>query len=140
MPASTGPTGCSWYSNDVTTPKLPPPPRSPQKSSEFCLALAVSNLPSAVTTSADRRLSQLRPCFPCSQPSPPPRVSPAIPVVETTPPVLARPKACVSRLYSPQVSPASARAVRLRGSTLTLFIGDRSTIRPPSQTALPVML
>jgi hypothetical protein len=26
-----------------------------------------------------------------------------MPVVETTPPVLARPKACVSRLYSPQV-------------------------------------
>ena len=63
-----------------------------------------------------------------------------MPVVDTTPPVLARPKAWVSRLYSPQVRPASARAVRPTGSTLTLFIGDRSIISPPSQTALPVML
>ena len=31
-------------------------------------------------------------------------------------------------------------AVRLTGSTRTLFIGERSIIRPPSQTALPVML
>ena len=49
-----------------------------------------------------------------------------MPVVETTPPVLARPKAWVSRLYSPQVRPASARAMRFTGSTLTLFIGDSS--------------
>ena len=90
--------------------------------------------------SAESRLSQLSPCLPISQPSPPPKVSPAMPVVETTPPVLARPKAWVSRLYSPQVRPASARAVRPTGSTRTLFIGDRSIISPPSQTALPVML
>ena len=35
-PARTaGPTGCIWYSNDVTMPKLPPPPRIPQNSSVF---------------------------------------------------------------------------------------------------------
>src|SRR5207302_1976742 len=140
IPASTGPTGCNRYSNEVTTPKLPPPPRRPQNRSGFSSALAVKNSPSAVTMSAESRLSQLSPCLPIAQPSPPPRVSPAMPVVETTPPVVARPKACVSRLNSPQVRPGSARAVRLTGSTLTLFIGDRSIIRPPSHTALPVML
>ena len=46
------------------------------------------------------RLSRARPYLPISQPSPPPRVSPAIPVVETTPPVTARPCSCVSRLSS----------------------------------------
>src|ERR1700756_2322201 len=140
MPASTESTGCSAYSNEVTTPKFPLPPRSPQNKSGCSSRLAVKSLPSAVTSSADSRLSQLRPCLPCSQPRPPPNVNPAIPVVETTPPVLAKQKACVSRLYSPQVRPASARAVRPTGSTLTLFIGDRSIISPPSQTALPVML
>src|SRR5262249_3383539 len=72
-----------------------------------------------------------------SQPRPPPSVRPAIPVVETRPPVVASPKACVSRSNSPQVTPASARAVLPCGSTRTLFIGDRSIISPPSQTALP---
>ena len=37
------------------------------------------------TTSAEMRLSQARPYLPLSQPRPPPRVSPAIPVTETTP-------------------------------------------------------
>ena len=54
-------TGCKRYSSDVTTPKFPPPPRSAQKRSSFSLSLAVTNFPSAVTTSAERRLSQLSP-------------------------------------------------------------------------------
>ena len=56
-----GSTGCSWKSNDVATPKLPPPPRKPQNRSLFCCALAVRNLPSAVTTSMARTLSQASP-------------------------------------------------------------------------------
>src|SRR6202043_1586306 len=76
---------------------------------------AVSNSPSAVTMSADSRLSQLRPCFPINQPSPPPRVSPAMPVVETTPPVLARPKACVSSVvFAPSQASLGPRGARLR--------------------------
>src|SRR5207253_10103853 len=53
----------SRYSNDVTTPKFPPPPRIPQKRSPFSFGLAVRNRPSAVTTSAESRLSHVRPCF-----------------------------------------------------------------------------
>src|SRR5215204_6363950 len=91
----------------VTTPKVPLPPRIPQKRSSFSSALAVSNRPSAVTTSDEIRLSQARPYLPLSQPRPPPRVSPAIPVIETTPRVVASPNPCVSRSNSP--------SVRLRG-------------------------
>src|SRR3990172_5421112 len=40
-PASTvGPTGWRVYSHDVTIPKFPPPPRRPQKRSEFSCSLA----------------------------------------------------------------------------------------------------
>ena len=91
-------------------PKLPPPPRSPQNRSGCSWSLAVRNRPSAVTTSADSRLSQVSPYLRCSQPMPPPSVSPAIPVVETAPPVVASPNACVSRSNSPQVRPAWAWA------------------------------
>src|SRR5216683_7365575 len=55
---STVPAGCTWNSNEVTTPKLPPPPRRPQNKSSFRKALAISSWPSAVTTSADTRLSR----------------------------------------------------------------------------------
>ena len=38
-PSTTGPTGCRRYSSAVTTPKLPPPPRSAQKRSGFSSSL-----------------------------------------------------------------------------------------------------
>ena len=38
-------TGCRRNSNDVTTPKFPPPPRSAQNRSSFSASLAVSALP-----------------------------------------------------------------------------------------------
>src|SRR5207342_2241975 len=41
--------------------------------------------PAAVTTSADSRLSTVIPCLRLNQPNPPPRVSPAMPVVELIP-------------------------------------------------------
>jgi hypothetical protein len=59
--STVGPTGCSRYSNAVTTPKLPPPPRSPQNRSGSSRSLARSSSPSAVTTSAERRLSTVAP-------------------------------------------------------------------------------
>ena len=73
-----GPTGCSWNSNSVTTPKLPPPPRSAQCRSAFSVGRRVHD--AAVgghDRRADTRLSQLRPCLRDSQPMPPPSVSPA---------------------------------------------------------------
>ena len=68
-----------------TTPKLPPPPRIAQKRSGFSSALARRRLPSAVTTSAAIRLSMVMPNLRLVQPKPPPRVRPAMPVVELMP-------------------------------------------------------
>ena len=39
-----GPTGCAWNSNEVTTPKLLPAPRTAQKRSSFSVALARAEL------------------------------------------------------------------------------------------------
>ena len=50
-----------WATRPVSAVTRPPPPRRPQKRSSFSVALAVRNRPSAVTTSADLRLSQDRP-------------------------------------------------------------------------------
>ena len=78
----------------------------PQNRSWFSCSLAVSRLPSAVITSAESRLSTVSPCRRISQPRPPPRVTPATPVAEHCPPVVASPNACVSRSSCAQVSPA----------------------------------
>ena len=58
-PRISGPTGKSRYSNEVTMPKLPPPPRSAQNSSAFSSADARTSAPSAVTTSIDTSVSQV---------------------------------------------------------------------------------
>ena len=50
-------------------PEVAPAPRRAQKRSGCSAALAVTSSPAAVTTSADRRLSQARPCLRISQPS-----------------------------------------------------------------------
>ena len=54
---TSGPTGCSRSSSAVTTPKLPPPPRSAQNSSGCSSAMARTGSPSAVTSSTASRLS-----------------------------------------------------------------------------------
>src|SRR6266481_4433644 len=76
MPPRTVLTGWARNSNEVTTPKLPPPPLSAQNKSSFSLALATRGSPSAVTISNDRTLSQVRPYFLTSQPTPPPQREP----------------------------------------------------------------
>src|ERR1700710_1479676 len=52
---------CSLNTKEVTTPKLPPPPRSAQKRSLLVVLLAFTKLPSANTTFASSRLSMARP-------------------------------------------------------------------------------
>ena len=63
-----------------------------------------------------------------------------MPVSELVPPVVARPKAWVSWSKSRHLAPPSARAVRVAGSTRTLFIRDRSIMSPPSHTEWPATL
>jgi hypothetical protein len=60
-PANTSAIGWRRNSSAVTTPKLPPPPRSAQKRSGLRSALAVTVRPSAVTTSARTTLSAAKP-------------------------------------------------------------------------------
>src|SRR5258707_2041995 len=86
------PEGNPRNSNDVAIPKFPPPPRRPQKRSGFSAELAFKNLPSAVTTLTESRLSQARPCLRTSHPKPPPSVRPGTPVEEIYPPVAPKPK------------------------------------------------
>src|SRR6266536_1926779 len=79
-------TWCTWKVNEVTMPKLPPPPpRSAQKRSALWFASQVSTCPSATTTWAESRLSQVRPNLRLRTPSPPPSVRPAIPTVAQEP-------------------------------------------------------
>src|SRR5690242_14923605 len=53
-------TGWAWKVSEVTTPKFPPPPpRKAQKSSGSWLASQVRRRPSATTTCAESRLSQV---------------------------------------------------------------------------------
>src|SRR5882762_7113974 len=60
--------------NEVTMPKLPPPPpRSAQNRSGSESAEAVRSWPSAVTTRTERTRSQVRPNLRASTPMPPPR-------------------------------------------------------------------
>ena len=133
--------GCVRYSNEVTTPKLPPPPRSAQKRSGSVSSLAVTTSPDASTTSAESRLSTAIPYLPISQPMPAAeRETRRSRWSRRCRSVVARPKAPVARSNSPTVTPACARAVRRAGSTWIPFISERSIISPPSVTALPATL
>lgn len=78
-----------WKVSEVATPKFPPPPCSAQNSSAFFVSSAISNRPSAVTSSTEISASHASPNFRSSHPDPPPRVSPATPVVDARPPVVA---------------------------------------------------
>ena len=57
----------------VTTPKLPPPPRTAQNRSGSVSASTRRSTPSAVTMSTARTASAARPCLRPSQLMPPPR-------------------------------------------------------------------
>src|SRR6478672_2985068 len=67
------PTGWVPKVNEVTTPKLPPPPpRQAQNRSEFWLELQVLTWPSAVTICRDFTLSLVSPYARDTTPMPPP--------------------------------------------------------------------
>ena len=123
--------------NDVTTPKLPPPPRTAQNRSALSSALAVTKLPSARTMSTSRKLSMVRPHLRVRWPTPPPSPSPPRPVVEMMPPGTARPNVCVAWSTSPSRLPPPATAVRFAGFTHTPRIPDRSITRPSSTLPSP---
>src|SRR5438874_5037234 len=114
-----------------------PPPLTPQNRSGFSRWLHFTNSPSAVMRSTEVSWSIVSPCLRCSQPMPPPSVSPATPVCVTIPAGTASPNACVSRSSSPRSTPACTRTVRRPGSTRTPFMSDRSITRPSSHVECP---
>ena len=72
--------------NDVTTPKLPPPPpRNAQNRSAWSSADAVIASPLGSTTEADTSASHVNPERLASHPRPPPNAKPAMPTVGQLP-------------------------------------------------------
>ena len=103
-------TGCSRNRNEVTTPKLPPPPRIAQNRSGFSSALARDEAAVGehhVGRRAGCRSSARAPRV--RWPMPPPSVSPPTPVVEMMPLGVARPKAWVAWSTSPSSAAAADR-------------------------------
>ncbi len=131
------PTGCSRNWNEVTTPKLPPPPRSAQNRSGFSSALACTSVPSASTTSASSRLSIVRPYLRVRWPMPPPSVSPPTPVVEMIPHGVARPARGSPRSTSPQVRRRRRARCARPASTSMPRSATRSMTTPSSQMPRP---
>ncbi len=130
-------TGWAWNRKLVTTPKLPPPPRSAQKRSGI---LRLARGDEAAVGEHHVGFEQVvdgEAVFAREVAVPPPSVSPATPVVETMPNGTARPKACVAWSTSPEVQPAPTRTVRSPGSTRTPFIIDRSMTSPSSTLPRP---
>src|SRR6266536_1077725 len=139
-PTTVGPTGCSASSRDVATPKLPPPPRIAQNRSGFSDEDARKTEPSAVTISADSRLSHVRPCLRTRWPTPPPSANPPTPVLDTRPPVVASPCGCVAASKSFHLVPPPATARSASTSTWTEFMSARSITMPSSHVENPAML
>jgi hypothetical protein len=128
---SAPPTAKTLYVKETTSPKLPPPPRSAQKSSGSLSALAVTSVPSASTTSADTRLSMASPTRGVSQPMPPPRVSPPIPVSGCVPSGAAKLWGLSALSTSAIFAPPSAVTTMRSGSTMTPFILRRLMRKAP---------
>src|SRR5215208_3778604 len=132
--------GCRSNSRRVATPKLPPPPRSPHRSSPLSFPPARTTSPFGVTTLTATRLSQVRPYCAVRWPMPPPSVSPATPVEPTMPPGVTKPNAWVAESKSSQVAPPWALALRPSSFTSTRRMSDRSITSPPSHTQCPAGL
>ena len=135
-----GPASWSSNSNSVTIAKLPPPPRRAQKRSGFSAPRPSPCRQPRSRTRAETRLSIASPCLRLSQPMPPPRVRPPMPVWLTRPTGTARPCSWVAASRAPSSVPPPTFARRASGSTSTWFIRLRSITRPSSTTHEPDML
>ncbi len=117
---------------EVTTPKLPLPPRSAQNRSGSRPASTVRTMPSAVTTVISRTWSAAKPKVLAIGPTPPPRVKPTTPTEVAEPQSGARSYAAAAATTSVQVQPAPIRAVQAKGSTSSSRILDVVISSAPS--------
>ena len=129
--------GCARKVKDVTTPKLPPPPRIAQNRSGSRPASVSTTEPSASTTVAAIRLSIVSPKPRDRCPTPPPSVRPPTPVVEITPAGTTSPCSAVAASTWPSFAPPCTCTVEASGSTITASICDRSITTPSSTLPSP---
>ena len=123
----------------VTTPKLPPPPRRPQKRSGFSFARGAHELPVG-GDDVHRDDVVDRPAEAPRQVAEPAAQREAGDAGDdTNPSTAARPCSCVSRSTSPSRQPAWAARCAL-GVDPDPRISERSSISAPSATASPAML
>src|SRR3954469_17305304 len=134
------PAGWQRNENDVTTPKLPPPPRIAQKSSGSRSASTATTEPSASTTVALTRLSIVSPYARVRWPIPPPSVRPPTPVVPMTPAGTAQPCSWVAASTWLSFAPPPTRTIRALASTSTVSIAERSRTSPSSTLPSPAPL
>src|SRR5581483_1049059 len=127
-----GPNSWAPKVNRVTMPKLPPPPRSAQKSSGCEPALTSITSPLARTSSSETKLSQVRPCLRENQPMPPPSARPPTPVSDMIPAATISLCGAVAASTSPRRQPPPTCTSLRSGSTVTSRRPDRSMVRPPS--------
>ena len=106
-------------SNAVTTPKLPPPPRSAQNKSVCSDGVARVTSPSAVTTSIAVTWFAARPCWRANQLRPPPSVYATTPMSGEEPESGYSPNGDVASVTSSQIVPAWTRAIRFVASIST---------------------
>src|SRR5579859_2889381 len=111
-------------------PKFPPPPPwHAQNRSLLLVESQTRTLPSASTILTDSRLSQVRPYWRDSTPTPPPNVSPASPTVGQEPPGTASPSAA-RRPYRP-IRSRPAPIVTVPAAWVKELILLTSMISPP---------
>ena len=122
--------------SDVTTPNWPPPaPRRPQNKSGSWSSSQSTTLPSASTTCAPMRRSQVSPCLRPRRPIPPPRVRPVMPTVGPHPAGRVRPCACSAAYTGPRRAPAPIVATPSAATEMPSRPDRSSTI--PSVDDLP---
>jgi len=115
---------CKRNSKEVTTPKLPPPPRIPQRDPGYQMHSPSPGRRRSQQQSRRDEIIDSKPKLATEPTKSAASVNPAMPVVEFMPTGVARPNACVSRSMSPSVTPAQRRAVMPFASIRTDFIGE----------------
>ena len=135
---SAGRAGAGANSNDVTIPKLPPPPRSPQNRSGFSSALATDELAvggdDVARHEAVDREAELAHEVPDATTE---REAADAGVADDATGRRREPNAWLSRSRCSFRQPPSTRIVRATGSTRVPVIDDRSITMPSSLRACP---
>ena len=135
MPAYSGGTGCTRKPELGDDAEVAAAAAQAPHQVGVAVVVDLATEPSARTIWAPTRLSQASPWRRDSQPMPPPRVSPATPVWEISPPGLARPCCCVAASYSPQSRPGcGAGDAAGSGSTSTPLHRRRGRSSPRPRT------